>query len=224
MAVLRIVPAEVTAANVRWHWAAEATAATRVRLGAAQLSPAPLRPGKGREELCRVVCCCLAALAPAAEQRGAGGGAWQDGCSAWVQAPAAPLPSRRPALFCSAGALSLPPRQVGTLGFPIFTALFKALLHLEGESTVLQNRKSRGIIRSWNHAGWKRPLRSSSLTITPTPPCLLNHVLKCHIHTFSEPLQGWGLHHFPGSLVQCSITVSVKKSFLISSLNLPGAT
>jgi len=32
----------------------------------------------------------------------------------------------------------------------------------------------------------------------PTPPCLLNHVPKCHIYTFFEPLQGWGLHHCPG--------------------------
>ena len=32
----------------------------------------------------------------------------------------------------------------------------------------------------------------------PSPPCLLNHVLKCHIHTVFEPLQGWGLPHCPG--------------------------
>jgi len=44
----------------------------------------------------------------------------------------------------------------------------------------------------------KRPLRSSSPTTHPTPPCLLNHVPKCHIHTVFEPLQGWGLHHPPG--------------------------
>ena len=47
--------------------------------------------------------------------------------------------------------------------------------------------------------GWKRPLRSSSPAVTPTPPCLLNHVSKCHIYTVFEPLQGWsGLHHCPG--------------------------
>jgi len=46
---------------------------------------------------------------------------------------------------------------------------------------------------SQNHRiiGWKRPLRSSSPTIDPTPPCLLNHTLKCHIYTFFEHLQGW---------------------------------
>ena len=32
----------------------------------------------------------------------------------------------------------------------------------------------------------------------PTPPFLLNHVLKCPIYTFFKPLQGWGLHHLPG--------------------------
>ena len=51
-----------------------------------------------------------------------------------------------------------------------------------------------------NHriTGWKRPPRSSSPTVTPAPPCLLNHVLKCHIYTFFEHLQRWGLHHLPG--------------------------
>jgi len=32
--------------------------------------------------------------------------------------------------------------------------------------------------------GWKRLLRSSSPTIHPTPPFLLNHILRCHIYTF----------------------------------------
>ena len=46
--------------------------------------------------------------------------------------------------------------------------------------------------------GCKRPLSWPSPTIHPTPPHLLNHVLKCHIHKVFEPLQGWGLHHCPG--------------------------
>ena len=53
-------------------------------------------------------------------------------------------------------------------------------------------------IESQNREGWKRPLRSSSPTINPTPPCVLNQVLKCHIYTFFGHLQGWGLHHCPG--------------------------
>jgi len=35
-------------------------------------------------------------------------------------------------------------------------------------------------------------------TINPSLPRLLNHIPKCHIHKFFEPLQGWGLHHCPG--------------------------
>ena len=56
---------------------------------------------------------------------------------------------------------------------------------------------------SENHRiiGWKRPLRSSSPTITPKPPCLLNHILKCHFYTFFKHLQGWELHHFPAQPV-----------------------
>ena len=60
------------------------------------------------------------------------------------------------------------------------------------------NPQHHRIIESQNHQGWKRPLRSSSPTINPTPLCLLNHVLKCHIYPFFEHLQGQGLHHFPG--------------------------
>ena len=32
-----------------------------------------------------------------------------------------------------------------------------------------------------NHKGWKRPLRSWSPTVNPTPPCLLNHALKTQL-------------------------------------------
>jgi len=48
-------------------------------------------------------------------------------------------------------------------------------------------------LESQNHEGWKRPLRSWSPTVNPTPPCLLNDVLKCHIYMFFEYLQGWWL-------------------------------
>ena len=41
------------------------------------------------------------------------------------------------------------------------------------------------------------------------------------MHNSFKYLQGWGLHHFPGSPVQCSITLSVNKFFLISNVNLP---
>ena len=38
--------------------------------------------------------------------------------------------------------------------------------------------------------------------INPTPPCLLNHVLECHIYIYFEHLQGWGLRRFPGESVK----------------------
>jgi len=40
-----------------------------------------------------------------------------------------------------------------------------------------------------------------SPTVNPTTPRLLNHVLKCHIYTFFEHLQGWRLHQCPGQSV-----------------------
>ena len=61
--------------------------------------------------------------------------------------------------------------------------------------------------------GWKRPLRSSSPTIHPTPPCLLNHIPKCHIYTLFEHLQGWDSTTSLGSLFQCLTTFLVKKFF-----------
>ena len=69
----------------------------------------------------------------------------------------------------------------------------------------------------------ERPLRSSSPTVNPTPPCLLNHVPKCHIYTFFEHHKGWGLHHFPGQPIPMPdhSFISVKNFFLISNLNLP---
>jgi len=56
-------------------------------------------------------------------------------------------------------------------------------------------------MKSHRIIGWKRPLRSSSPTIHPTPPCLLNRIPKCHIYMFFEHLQGWGLHRLPGQPV-----------------------
>ena len=52
----------------------------------------------------------------------------------------------------------------------------------------------------------------------PTIPT--DHVPKCHISTVPEHLWGWGLHHLPEQLL-CLSTLSEKKLFLISNLNLP---
>ena len=54
------------------------------------------------------------------------------------------------------------------------------------ESRIMRNLYS----KSLNHRfiGWKRPLRSSSPTVTPKPPCLLNHIPKVpHLHIFLNP-------------------------------------
>jgi len=64
--------------------------------------------------------------------------------------------------------------------------------------------------------GWKRALRSSSPTITPTPPCLLNHIPKYHICKFLNTSRDGDSTTFLGSLFQCLTALSVKKFFLIS--------
>ena len=51
---------------------------------------------------------------------------------------------------------------------------------VRGFVTPLWVNASRDLTRNqaiWSHQGQKRPLRSSP-TLNPTPPCLLNHVLK----------------------------------------------
>ena len=80
--------------------------------------------------------------------------------------------------------------------------MYKWVLNIStpGESTTSPGNLCQGS-ESQNHKDWKRPLKSPRPTINPTPPCLLNHVLKCHIYTFSEHLQGWGHLHFPGQPV-----------------------
>ena len=80
------------------------------------------------------------------------------------------------------------------------------------------------IIESWNHRiiGWIRPLRSLSPTMCPTPPCLLNHIPKCHIYKFFLKTSRDGDSTTSlGSLFQCLATLSVNKFLLISYLNLP---
>ena len=78
------------------------------------------------------------------------------------------------------------------------------------ECAWLSNRAGRsvvicrvGIIESWNRKDWKRPLRSSSPTVSPSSPCPLNHVPQCHISAILKHLQGEWLHHLPGQLCQC---------------------
>jgi len=56
-------------------------------------------------------------------------------------------------------------------------------------------------LKSLNHQGCKRVLRSSCPAINSSPPCPLIHIHKFHIYTFLERLQGWWLHHLPGQPV-----------------------
>ena len=80
------------------------------------------------------------------------------------------------------------------------------------------------ILRLADHRiiGWERLLRSSVPTICPTPSCLLNHISQSATSThFLNTYRDGDSTASLGSLFQCLTTLSVKKFFLISSLNLP---
>ena len=68
--------------------------------------------------------------------------------------------------------------------------------------------------------GWKRPLRPSSPTVTSTPPCLLNRVLKCHSYMFFEHLWAGDSTTALGSLFQRLPNYSALNC-KISALQLP---
>ena len=88
----------------------------------------------------------------------------------------------------------------------IFMSLAKLLRALQLIIKSLRLEKTSKIIKS----------NCQPSTTMPAKP-----YLKCHIYTFFEHLQGWGLNHPPGNLFQCLTTLSVKVFFLMSSLNLP---
>ena len=70
------------------------------------------------------------------------------------------------------------------------------------------------------------PLRlektSKITTIHPTPPCLLNHVLKCHISTFLNPSRNGDPTTALGSLVQCLATTPYLPPQDRASFPMPG--
>ena len=70
-----------------------------------------------------------------------------------------------------------------------------------GEKGESRWSSSSFITESWNHWGWKRPLRSP--TPTPTHPTMLtDHVPQWgDISVALEHLQGWRLHHHSGQPV-----------------------
>jgi len=61
------------------------------------------------------------------------------------------------------------------------------------------------VIESQNH----RLEKTSKIikSVTPTPPCLLNHILKCHIYTFLNTSRDGDSTTSLGSLVQCLTTL-----------------
>jgi len=76
------------------------------------------------------------------------------------------------------------------------------------------------IIEPWNHSRWKRPLRSSSPTINPPPPCPLPMS-----HGATSP-QLWDTSRtvappLPGQLCHCLTALWEKELFLTANLNLP---
>jgi len=93
--------------------------------------------------------------------------------------------------------------------FEVASSLFHLVAHiLVWESTEINtsryafSRVVKDFVDSYHRImGWKRPLRSSSPTIHPTPPCLLNHIPKCHGYTFWTPP---GMGNQPPFWASCS--------------------
>lgn len=88
-------------------------------------------------------------------------------------------------------------------------------------ASYVMNGKIHGRIHRVIKAG--KHFQHQSPTIIAAALCSpLNHVPRYNIHTSSEPFQGWWFHPFSlGSLSQCLKTLSGKKFFPLSNLNLP---
>ena len=100
--------------------------------------------------------------------------------------------------------------------------LFRRMTGVGGRPEVVLEGSYDG--QSWtvSRLAWGRPLGSSRPTGNPTlprPP--LNPVPKCHSHTVSEPLQGWGLPHCPGQPGPTPDHSLSKEISPISNLNPP---
>ena len=72
-----------------------------------------------------------------------------------------------------------------------------------------------------SHYGWKRPLRSSSTAISPTPPCPLTTSLSATTPHFSNNSGDRDFTTPLRSPYQCLTTHSENNFFLLSNLNLP---
>lgn len=80
---------------------------------------------------------------------------------------------------------------------------------------VFVNVSNHLIIESSNVYGWKRPLRPSSSTVNPSPPCQPSAHVSLSAICFLNTYRNGDLTDSMGSLFQCLITLSDKKFFLI---------
>ena len=85
----------------------------------------------------------------------------------------------------------------------LMTVCLSGKLSATGSSKIKPAVLAAFEVMTYRIVGGKRPLRSSP-TIRPTPPCLLNHILKCHIYTVFKHLQGWWRNHLPGQPIPMS--------------------
>lgn len=70
------------------------------------------------------------------------------------------------------------------------------------------------------HSSWKKPPRASNPAYDQSPACQPDQSTECTVQLSLEHLQGQ-LHHIPEQS-QCFLTtLSAKKFFLISNMNLP---
>ena len=72
-----------------------------------------------------------------------------------------------------------------------------------GHRGIAPSRNRRAVEITSKGSPWRimeslRLEKASKIKSNPSPPRLINHVPKCRICPFFEPLQGWGLHHCPG--------------------------
>jgi len=102
-----------------------------------------------------------------------------------------PVPGVRPGPTRAEGG-----RGEGGLAIPVLLPSHRLNCHeKDAKSCRRQPAGKHRIIDSRNHEGWKRSLRTSGPAITPSPPCLLNHVPKCHVYTFFGHPYAYLLQH-----------------------------